>query len=854
MVVGRTISHYKITEKLGQGGMGVVYKAEDTKLGRIVALKFLPSQYSADEEQKSRFMVEAKSASSIDHPNIGAIYEIDETPEGDLFIVMAYYEGQTLKQKIDAGRCEVKESIALIGQIASGLAKAHERGIIHRDLKPANIILTSDGTPKIIDFGLAKLTGGTKLTRTGTSLGTVAYMSPEQTRGEEVGPNTDIWSLGVIIHEMLAGQLPFQGNYEPAMMYSIVNEQPPSITTIRDDIPTELVLILEKALQKDPAKRFQSMGEITAALSGLTGSMGAGVAATSSAQLASRLFQSVVQRHRRGIYIGAAAAVILIAGLWYGLTRSAGPSMQLSRSIAVLPFANLGDQEQEYYSDGLTGDLTQELAKLPQTLVISKKSTSTYRGSALDPKSIAASLGVRYLLRGDLQLLPARVKMHASIYDAERGKEIWQDSYEISRGEILQAKADIMKQTAKQLGAEISFPLTSAGTTSDVYEPYLQGMYYRDKFNKDQNILAIEYFTEAHRKDTTFLPAAINLANTKIEQYRAGWDRSEKLLTDAEELAGGILRRDSANAQAKALLGGIKSLRGDVKGGLDLLLTSIEKDRNDPFALTFAATLYLMNLGEPAKGVRLLKQLQEIDPNDWLVTSNLGIAYAQMANFTEAIKAFRRSAELNPNSYFPYRNLAYAFEHIGKLDSAIANYRIAVEKEPSDPGTYDAMAAVELVQGRYTEVESLLSSAMALIPGDHQIMYDLGVAYILGGKAKDGLKLLREGLQLVQQRIKKNPGAADHHAFEGLYNARLGEAGAAVKSVSEALQRDSSNEEILMKAARVFSITGKKPQMLEMFRRAKAANPEYNASYLATALDFERYRTDADLLLIARGE
>ncbi len=265
-MIGKTISHYKILEELGRGGMGVVYKAEDTKLQRIVALKFLPVSMTRDERARERFVHEARAASALDHPNICTIHEIDETEEGNTFIVMAYYEGETLKEKIERGPLEIEEALDIVCQISEGLHEAHEKEIVHRDIKPANIALTTRDQVKIMDFGLAKLRGQTILTREGTTLGTVSYMSPEQARGEEVDHRTDIWSLGVVLYEMITGKRPFKGDYEQAVIYSILNEDPETPSSIRKDIPLPLEGIILQALKKEPADRFQSVREFQRAL------------------------------------------------------------------------------------------------------------------------------------------------------------------------------------------------------------------------------------------------------------------------------------------------------------------------------------------------------------------------------------------------------------------------------------------------------------------------------------------------------------------------------------------------------------------------------------------------------------
>jgi eukaryotic-like serine/threonine-protein kinase len=261
-LLGQTISHYRILEKLGEGGMGIVFKAQDLRLERKVALKFLPSHVSPDAEEKERFIREAKAASALDHPNIGTIYEIAETGDGQLFIVMAYYEGPTLKQKLDRGPLPLEEALDLAVQMARGLAKAHDRQIVHRDIKPANVVVTRDGVAKVIDFGLAKLGGLTKITKTHTTMGTVAYMSPEQARGEEVDQRADVWSLGVVLYEMLAGQLPFPGDHAEAIVHAILTGRPRPLKQLRQDVPLLIERIIHRALEKDPKSRYLSAAEV----------------------------------------------------------------------------------------------------------------------------------------------------------------------------------------------------------------------------------------------------------------------------------------------------------------------------------------------------------------------------------------------------------------------------------------------------------------------------------------------------------------------------------------------------------------------------------------------------------------
>ncbi|MCK4835256.1 MAG: serine/threonine protein kinase, partial [Candidatus Aminicenantes bacterium] len=274
-MIGQTISHYKILEEIGSGGMGIVYKALDTKLDRTVALKFLPPHLSINKEEKKRFIHEAKAAASLDHPNICAVYEIDETEEGQMFIAMAFYEGKTLNEKISGvganggSPLPLNDAMNITIQIAEGLNKAHQKDIVHRDIKSANIIVTNDGTAKILDFGLAKLRGATKLTKEGTTLGTIAYMSPEQASGDKIDHRSDIWSLGVLLYEMVTGQMPFKGEYEQAIMYAIMNEEPEPITGLRTGVPQELERIVNKTLNRDISARYQNVADMIVDLKNL---------------------------------------------------------------------------------------------------------------------------------------------------------------------------------------------------------------------------------------------------------------------------------------------------------------------------------------------------------------------------------------------------------------------------------------------------------------------------------------------------------------------------------------------------------------------------------------------------------
>jgi serine/threonine protein kinase len=354
-MIGKTVSHYKIIEKLGCGGMGVVYKAEDTKLHRTVALKFLPHELTRDKEAKQRFIHEAQAASSLQHHNICTIHDIDETEDGQMFICMDSYDGETLKEKITKGPLKIDETINIAIQIAEGLQSAHEHGIIHRDIKPANIFITKAGEVKILDFGLAKLTGRSIITKMGSTVGTIAYMSPEQTRGENIDHRTDIWSFGIVLYEMLTGELPFKGDYEQAVIYSIINEEPEFISKIRSDVPQQIEKIISKSLNKDYVKRFSAVSEIKEALEHTSEEI-----KTGNVKTVYRF--KLGRKQRRILYLLTAVLILFIAAIIYTKYNSLNLK---TVSIALLPLQNISKEaDQDWFTDGMTEALITDLAKI----------------------------------------------------------------------------------------------------------------------------------------------------------------------------------------------------------------------------------------------------------------------------------------------------------------------------------------------------------------------------------------------------------------------------------------------------------------------------------------------------------
>ncbi len=464
-MIGKTISHYHIIGQIGSGGMGVVYKAEDTKLKRTVALKFLPPELTRDPEAKARFIREAQAASTLDHPNICTIHEIDETPEGQLFIVMACYEGKTLKEKIKDEGLRIKEAVDITIQIAQGLEKAHEKGIIHRDIKPANIFITADGNVKILDFGLAKLAGQAQLTKDASTLGTVAYMSPEQISGENIDQRTDIWSLGVVLYEMLTGRSPFKGDYEQAIIYSILNEEPDSISSIRSDFPAELELVIQKAMHKDSMKRYRNVNELLIDL----------------------------KTTKRNLEVK-----------WIDYLEKAVPS------IAVLPFVNMSaDPENEYFSEGMSEDIINALSKIKDFRVAARTSTFSFKGEKIDLHEIGRKLKVETVLEGSVRKAGNRMRITAQLINVQDGYHLWSEQYDRVVADVFDIQDEITLAIVDALKVELlageNLAVTKRYTDNvEAYNLYSKGRYYWNKMNTESFRKAIDHFQKAIAIDPSY--------------------------------------------------------------------------------------------------------------------------------------------------------------------------------------------------------------------------------------------------------------------------------------------------------------------------------------------------------------
>lgn len=649
-MIGTTVSHYRIIEKLGEGGMGIVYKAQDLKLDRLVALKFLPQNITATEAEKTRFIHEAKAASALDHPNICNIHEIDETPDGQVFIAMAFYEGATLNKKVEQGPLKLNEAIGIAIQIAEGLHPAHKKGIVHRDIKSGNIMITEEGQVKIVDFGLARTTGLTRLTKTGATIGTVPYMSPEQARGEKVDHRTDIWSLGVVLYEMVAGRLPFQSAYSDAIVYSILNEEPPPLTSVRSDVPMELERIVKKTMQKSVADRYQRVDEMLTDLRTLRKELESGVAKEPPEKARPR-------RKRAALYGGVAAlALILVVG---GLLLFRGEKRATSiSSIAVLPFQNLSAEgPHAYFARGLHDELLTQLSKVAALTVISRTSVMGYEGTRTPLRQIASELGVGSVVEGSVQVVGGRLRVNVQLIDAATDAHLWAERYDRTLDDAFAIQSDVAQQIVAAVGATLSSTerrgLADAPTANaEAYRLYLQGREYwtRPGYLRQNFETAQQLYERALGLDPNFALAHAALSQVHGGMYWWRYDPSAARAARQREEAEAASRLAPDLPQAHIAMGLAHYWgRRDYRRALDEFAIALKGLPNGA-ELWGMIGLVHRRLGNWDKVFAAFEKAVQLNPRDANLFYDLGgQTYQVMHRYADAVRAYDRALSLAPD-------------------------------------------------------------------------------------------------------------------------------------------------------------------------------------------------------------
>ncbi|MDW7761494.1 MAG: protein kinase [Acidobacteriota bacterium] len=667
---------YKIGGEIGRGGMGVVFKAEDAKLKRSVALKLLPLEQSQSPEAKERFMREAQAAAALDHPHICTVYEVEEQ-DGQMYIAMAFIDGMSLKARIVRKPLEVAEAMDIALQVAEGLGEAHRKGVVHRDIKPANIMLAARGGVKIMDFGLARLAGAGDLTRTDAVMGTVAYMSPEQALGQKVDHRTDIWSFGCLVYEMLAGQGPFQGGHEQAVFQAIVHGEPEPIAALRSDIPAGLAGVLEQCLQKSALNRYLD-------------------------------FQALIQDLK-------AVDLRVIA------SAPAPSSHKPSTSIAVLPFTNMSsEKEQDYFAEGIAEELLNALAHIHDLRVVARTSAFAFKGKDIDIREIGRKLNVKSVLEGSVRKAGNRLRITAQLINVEDGFHLWSERYDRDmadifaiQDEITTAIVDSLKVTLK-VGEKTALRKRSTENI-EAYNLYLQGVHFWNKRTPEGVKKGMIYFREAIEKDPGFALAYAGLANSYNVIGYYGPLSPREAFPQARDLALKALELDEYLAEAHTALGtALGTHYWDWAGAENAFKRAIELNPGYPSARQLYG-IFLMFVGRYDEAIQELRKGQELDPVSASITWVLGIAFAHARHYDRAIREYKKAMELDPAAYLPYLWTVFPYSMKGMHEEAIAAAKRMLELLGEEISPWNTvLAQVHAAAGNQDEARRILTEVIAL--------------------------------------------------------------------------------------------------------------------------------------------
>jgi len=811
-MIGQTLSHYKILDKLGAGGMGEVYRAEDTTLKRQVALKVLPEELAQSQERLERFQREAETLAALDHPNIVSIHTVEEA-KGVRFLTMQLVEGKRLSDLIPKGGMPLERIFDVAIPLADALAAAHESGVVHRDLKPANIMVTDEGWVKVLDFGLAKLLAPTGsdvgaplagalegaspspteartelLTEEGKILGTVPYMSPEQLEGRELDLRSDIFALGVILYEMTTGERPFQGDSSASLISAIMKDTPREVGALRDDLPRHLGRIIRHSLEKRPDQRYQSALDVRNELQGLRQEVHS--TDTRSGVTASPAVAEVKSRRRpRAVLVATAIALAGIASLWIVRQGSDGPAPAKKgiSSLAVLPLEDLsGDPAEEFFADGMTDALITDLAKIGALKVISRTSAMRYKGTEKSLPEIARELNVEAVVEGSVLREGDRVRITAQLIEGATDRNLWAESYERELTGILTLQRELARAIAKEI--EIAVTPEEQERLADarpidpeVYELYLRGRYLCGKWTPEEMARAIQYLQQALEIDPEYASAHAELASCYTDTSFFGYLSPLEVYPRAKAAAIRAVEIDDRLAEAHTAIGSVN---------YQLEWSFLEAEQE-------------------------FKQAIELNPNDWRALIYFAWMLGETGRFEEAMVQARRSQELDPLSVSANVAVAEIFYLSRNFDEAIKEYSKNLDLSPNDPAVYDFLAWPYEQKGMFEKAIALHEKAVRLSAGAPVFVATLGHANALAGERGEALKILDR----LQDPAAPMPPSPLHIA---LVHIGLGNIDSAFHWLEEAY-RERALQLIYLKVGPRFDGLRSDPRFDDLLRRLNLA-------------------------------
>jgi eukaryotic-like serine/threonine-protein kinase len=827
-VIGQTVSHYEILEKLGAGGMGVVYKARDIKLNRIVALKFLAANLLGSATARTRFEQEARAISALNHPHIAIVYEAGDA-NGESFLVLEYLPGGTLHSRLVASRASgdkmsIAQVVDLSLQLAEGLAHAHQHHVLHRDIKPGNLMFSADGRVKLTDFGLAKFLSGPDLTKAGVRMGTVPYMSPEQVRGLETDYRSDLFSAGAVIYEMATSQCPFQAPDEHALLRKIEKADPPELATLRPDAPASLSAIIQHLLEKNPKNRYQNAEDLALDLRALQRELEAPTGTLVSPRILAQGAKPFLRRRIDWILTICVLLVILAVAFAPKLRRLYGLGLPSQKHIAVLQFENIGgDPANGAFCEGLAETLASSLTELEHfhgSLLVVPASEVRKQNirSAADARR---AFNVNLVITGSVQRSEGLIRLHANLVDTKSDTQIDARSIVTTLDQLNNLQDQVVREVADVLALQLqpkAVQLLAAGKTSNAsaYDLYLQARGFLDRYDKPGNLdRAIDLLTKAVGKDPHYALAFAALSESKWWKYRT--DRNPKWLEEAQELGLRAIELDpqvpSAHtdlARAYAYTGRYDDAIREYQAALDLDPISVEAHRG-------LADVYQRS-GKSKDAESVYRQAIQLRPSDWISHTMLGTFYYEQSRYAEAEAPFQRVVELTPDNYLAWYNLGSLHLTLAKYDLAAAEFSKSISLTTGSPafGGYLGLAEVYAAQGRYRDSAETDEKALALGPNSYLASGNLAEAYRRTPEfAAKAPGMYRRAIASVDSALATNPKDAYAWACRSLFQARIGDLSEAQENIRKARSLAPSDARFIYDAALIQETAHHRDQALK---------------------------------------
>ena len=871
-VTDRKVAQYELLERIGAGGMGVVYKARDTRLGRIAALKFLPRHHASNPAARGRLLTEARAASRLDHPNIGIVYEIAETDDGRQFIAMAWYDGESLKERIRRTPVPVSEVVSIAAQLGSALSTAHAAGIIHRDVKPANVIVTRSGTVRLVDFGIAKLTSEDDSERL-TAAGTVAYMSPEQTRQASLDVRTDLWSLGVLLYETLTGQRPFRGDADERVTSAIRNEEPIAIAALRPDVPPALALVVDRCLRKNPSERYQTAEEFCIALEH-AGTAVTRVASTEDEAATPVIRARSITRQRAAVVIATLFVVASAAGLWKYSQRSLNVAevgaLSSLITVAVLPFTDADPTDSSrYLTEGLADDLRTELGRIASISVPSYLSSVPYSQTSFSIPRVAAEMAANFVVTGNVQRGPNGNRLTLRLVDGRTGKERLSRTY-MADGN---AGVDIVRAASSDLLSHLEVKLTKeddAALRRDrtrnalAYDLYLRGRYAELSgvprtmlgATPGENVRRAQaYYAQARDADPSFAPLRARLAMTHMWRASA-FDSSRARLDQARLEAETALRLDPWLSDPYAALSAYWSREKNPEKAIEELEKGLRAVPNNVDLLLLLGQRYV-DAGRWAEGLATYERAMRLDPRNPSAAWRVATTNGRLRRSAEALKAYSHLIELSPDDHVVklIRGQAY-LRWTGSPDTLLAVARdLPPDWDDGGMATFGRYTALRAAR-RYREGLWMLDAAKSELSRDGLVYHPKSLMradfYYGLGDVRQARAQFEVARKTLADSSAAQPDDASIHAALGLAYAGLGQKREAIREAERAMDlvRVSGNSltatAFMGLAVEVFARVGELDRAFEMIEllRTMPSGREITVPFLRVWPGFDPLRKD----------